>query len=435
MKTNEQIADLIRQRKFDGVRYAAIDRLTLNKLDAQAWLYLGQAMVGLKRGTMAKLCFERSVLLDPFATWIQQAWNDATAVGEGREDKQVLKLLEVSQISVSTCILTRNNSATIRQCIESLRGAVDEIIVVDTGSTDDTVQIVESLGIEVHHFQWVDDFSAARNYALAFTTSDWIFSIDSDETLYKEDRDKIHTVASLFNGGLYILSVFQMNQIHESIRPFPAPRMFKRNYFTWRNAIHEEVVLLPSVPTSIPNSQAVNIRVHHSGYDPAQTDTTAKVNRNIHILKKSLESDPTNHGILYYLGREVFILQKYSETVQLLEKAYSCSLESFGSTLLPEISQILAESYIHLGQTEDAVRCLERITKDRPEHPNGWYLLGFVLKDSDPERSRTCLLKSKEVGLTYRGASEFDPEIATWKADHLLNANKMQGPIPPLALR
>ncbi|MBR5910088.1 MAG: glycosyltransferase family 2 protein, partial [Schwartzia sp.] len=82
---------------------------------------------------------------------------------------------------ISACYIVRNEAAKLDRSLASLEGAVDEIIVVDTGSSDDTVKIAETHGARVSHFPWQDDFSAARNVSLSKATGDWILVVDADE--------------------------------------------------------------------------------------------------------------------------------------------------------------------------------------------------------------------------------------------------------------
>lgn len=92
--------------------------------------------------------------------------------------------------TVSACLIVRNEAAYLGACLASIRPVVDEIIVVDTGSTDDTVAIAQSYGAQVYHFPWCDDFAAARNHSLQFATGNWILIIDADEQLKPESRSR-----------------------------------------------------------------------------------------------------------------------------------------------------------------------------------------------------------------------------------------------------
>ena len=84
---------------------------------------------------------------------------------------------------LSLCLICRDNERTMRPCIESIRPWVDEMVVVDTGSRDETPQIVVELGARLFHFEWCDDFAAARNESLRHAHGEWLFWMDSDDTI------------------------------------------------------------------------------------------------------------------------------------------------------------------------------------------------------------------------------------------------------------
>lgn len=328
MKSNDQITSLLQQRKFDGVRYACIDRLTLNRSDSQGWLLLGYAMVGLKRTAMAKLCFERASLLNGFLE------GQVDATNGGREDKQVLRLLQVPQVKVSACMLVRDSARTIAKCIESLQEAVDEIIVVDTGSKDDTVQIVESFGIPVHPFDWINDFSAARTYAQSFATFDWVIHVDSDEILWAEDKESIRKVAGFFHGvhgvqGSVVLSTMVVNRAQGfQTKVESVARMFRRDTnITWHRRIHEYPAP-EDVPLSSVISATVRIRFLHDGYDPAKVNTKEKFQRNISLLLRDLEEHPNDPRTLHFIGREYFFLKDIEKALVYLRRAKECAVKT-----------------------------------------------------------------------------------------------------------
>ncbi|MBO8162015.1 MAG: glycosyltransferase family 2 protein [Thermosipho sp. (in: Bacteria)] len=93
-------------------------------------------------------------------------------------------------IKISGCLIVKNEEKNITRCIESMLPVIDELIVVDTGSTDNTVAIAEKFNAKIYHFTWIDDFSAARNYAISKATGDWIIFLDADEFLSEANLDK-----------------------------------------------------------------------------------------------------------------------------------------------------------------------------------------------------------------------------------------------------
>lgn len=98
-------------------------------------------------------------------------------------------------IKLSLCLICRDNERTIRSCLESIRPWVDEIVVVDTGSTDRTPQIAEELGARLFHFAWCDDFAAARNESLRHARGEWLFWMDSDDTISESCGRRLRELA------------------------------------------------------------------------------------------------------------------------------------------------------------------------------------------------------------------------------------------------
>ncbi|EPZ50610.1 glycosyltransferase family 2 protein, partial [Alicyclobacillus acidoterrestris] len=138
------------------------------------------------------------------------------------------KSLDTPHCTVEAVLIVKIEIRTIEKCLTALQPAVDQIVVVDTGSTDGTVFSVQNLGIPVHCFKWDDDFAAARNYALSFAETDWVISVDADEILYKEDTDKIRKFAEQYNAvpGTFALQILQMNIVGDVMSPSRETRMF-----------------------------------------------------------------------------------------------------------------------------------------------------------------------------------------------------------------
>lgn len=324
MKTNEQIAEMIRLRQYDGARYACIARITENRLDGQAWSFLGTASLGMQRARTAQLCFERAALLDPYSTSVDNAAKDAANRPPGRIDGRIGKLLATQTTTVSANILTRDNESTIRDCIVAIRDAVDEVVVVDTGSSDRTVEIVESLGVKVHRFEWIDDFSAARNHALALSSSEWAIGVDSDEILLADDVGAIREAAGLyadFVGPLVISSIIinRFGQQHELKRP---SRMFKNDgSIKWFRRIHEFPAPADGSPLTTVHAPVLRMRFDHRGYDPTVADTEAKYRRNLKLLLKDVADHPTDARTLHFIGREYVLLSEFENGMKYLNEA------------------------------------------------------------------------------------------------------------------
>ena len=94
-------------------------------------------------------------------------------------------------MKISACVIVKNEEVNLPLWLESMQDIADELVVVDTGSIDRTVQLAEAAGARVEHFRWVNDFSAAKNYAISKAKGDWILFLDADEYFPKEQRSMV----------------------------------------------------------------------------------------------------------------------------------------------------------------------------------------------------------------------------------------------------
>ena len=119
-----------------------------------------------------------------------------------------LSYIENSNPTLGGYLIVKNEERSIKKCITNLQSVCDEIVVVDTGSNDSTLEILSNInGVQIEHFKWVNDFSAARNYAMSKMKSDYIFSIDADELL---NDNLINTINNLKNNDFYGYSSINM---------------------------------------------------------------------------------------------------------------------------------------------------------------------------------------------------------------------------------
>ncbi len=159
-------------------------------------------------------------------------------------------------VSISLCMIVKNEEENLGRCLDSLKGIVDEMIIVDTGSTDRTKEIARKYGAKVSDFEWDWDFSAARNFAFAQATCDYIYSADADEELDEENRQRFFTLkADLSELSIDIVQMYYCNQLaFRTVYNYDKelrPKLFKRvRTFTWMDPIHEQVVLDPVICNS-----------------------------------------------------------------------------------------------------------------------------------------------------------------------------------------
>lgn len=155
-------------------------------------------------------------------------------------------------ITVSLCMIVKNEEKILRRCLDSVADLVDELIIVDTGSEDATKEIAAEYGAEVYDFSWTDDFSAARNFAFSKAAKEYIYSADADEMLDEENRRRFQLLKENLLPEIEIVQMKYKNQLkYNTVYNYDEeyrPKLFKRlREFVWEAPIHETVRLSPIV--------------------------------------------------------------------------------------------------------------------------------------------------------------------------------------------
>lgn len=155
-------------------------------------------------------------------------------------------------VTISACMIVKNEAAVLKRCLDSLKDLYDELIIVDTGSTDETKEIAKEYTNKIFDFEWIDDFSAARNFATSKATCDYVYVPDADEVLDKENRQKFKLLKGVLDPAVDIVQMRYVNQLENgSVYNFDAelrPKLFKRvRSFVFIDPIHETLRLDPIV--------------------------------------------------------------------------------------------------------------------------------------------------------------------------------------------
>ena len=154
--------------------------------------------------------------------------------------------------TISICMIVKNEEAVLARCLESLKGLAEEIVIVDTGSIDNTKKIASAYTQKIYDFEWIEDFSAARNFAFSKCTQQYIYTADADEMLNEENRKKFLILKQNILPEIEIVQMYYVNSTNEnSVYNFQKelrPKLFKRlREFHWIDPIHERVMLQPVV--------------------------------------------------------------------------------------------------------------------------------------------------------------------------------------------
>lgn len=422
----ETIRELLKKGNPQEALKLAKVLISQNPLSAQGWVFVGDALHDLGRPYESWQAYRRGWLLDPAASWVDAARAELTNYPPtAGVDDWLQKALEVEKVSIAAAMIVRDEERGIARCISSLKEAVDEIVVVDTGSTDNTASIAKELGAEVYHFQWSDNFAEARNFALAQVKSKWVLWIDADEWLDPDHIDAPRVVAGLFDRlkQPIALLVAQVNQLpgqvvvnHDMSRIHPVGHGIE-----WRGRIHEQLIHRDSVshsPGRLPRI-AVNVRLLHDGYNPEVIAREEKLERNLRLLRMSVQDDPDDIASWGFLGRELLSLSRIEEAIAALRHAEGLFDRCPWYRRLPEVRSNLIGALLIQEELEEARTVALRGTEENPEFPGHWFDLAKIdlaLLDRHLQSARRGFTEAEHTAQTYRGLVSFDAEIARWRA-------------------
>lgn len=218
--------------------------------------------------------------------------------------------------TISVCMIVKDEEKNIKRCLESIKEIADEIIIVDTGSKDNTVEIAKEYNAKIIFHNWNNDFSEVRNISLNQATKNWILFLDADEEIDKEDGLKLKNIlkTNLHLEAFYLrlINIIDKVEIGDSI----VLRVFKNNpKYRFEGKIHEQVIGCIQSNSGINSIGSTDIKIKHYGYDPNLVNMDNKQNRNINILLSYNQNE--KDGYFYYsLGNEYAGIKDYKKALE-----------------------------------------------------------------------------------------------------------------------
>jgi glycosyltransferase involved in cell wall biosynthesis len=226
--------------------------------------------------------------------------------------------------TIALCVIARDEERFIADCLDSARPFVDEMVVLDTGSTDRTREIAREHGARVETFVWCDDFATARNAAIDAATADWIFMLDADERLEAESgpilRDLPSRMPANIHGACPRIESRALDDKGMYSIAGQVPRFFRRSPdIRYMGAIHEDLVFLPD-PTASRNVVVDELRVAHYGYDSSVYAEKNKDKRNTELLERQVATQPNDPRALYFLAQQHHAMARHTEAIEYYER-------------------------------------------------------------------------------------------------------------------
>ena len=279
-------------------------------------------------------------------------------------------------IEISLCMIVKNEEHNLGNCLDSIHDLMDEIIIVDTGSTDKTIEVASKYTDKIYHFDWINDFSAARNYSFSKATKEYVMWLDADDIIEEESRTglknlkknldkKVDIVLMDYRHGYDDDGHFSMVMLRE--------RLFKRSKgFKWKNKVHEVI----DFDQNKVNLLICDIYVTHT----QSIDSKKSFQRNLQIIEKAIKNNTYGLQEAVYHGTTLFGLGRYDEALEALNNYFDMIGNSNAS---PNIEAYMLASKIYLKKDdfENAFQVLEEnenYFKDKSEY---YTSLGNFAKD------------------------------------------------------
>ena len=312
---------------------------------------------------------------------------------------------------LSFCAIVKNESENLPRCLDSVKPYVDELIIVDTGSTDDTVAIAQQYGATIGHFEWCNDFAAARNYALSLVTGDWVLVLDADEELVVHDphfRDRWLTPKTPAIYGINRLDLFEVYDVANSINPRLYQKLPGIHYV---GRYHEQLQTHENIPLTMGVMDALEIK-HYGNSD--ENILHKNQTRDIPILERMRAEEGLDLWRLDCLAR------KYEKVGQ-TDQAQACYEEALDRLLpnliagnppesffwIPTLLDMLGARALAAEDLETAQLICQRGLEWCPNFPPLNYLIGELLMHLGFFRGAIAYfqycLQMGEDGSYYRG--------------------------------
>jgi Flp pilus assembly protein TadD len=305
---------------------------------------------------------------------------------------------------ITAYLIIKNEEDNLEKTLKSLDGFADEIVVVDTGSTDNSVEIAKKYADIVDYFEWCDDFAKARNYAISKATKDWIFQIDADEVMSDDIKSELKELVQ--NDDLVLINTTiqeytSQNSFYLSVAQ--NPRLFRnRDDISYYRSYHEKVEdSIKEIIKKEPNKKVLyftKIVTIHKGYTATNINSKDKVNRAISIMSKWIESNPNDSYILVKLASEYRDIGELEKAYDLCKRAKANKYKNRDMYLI-EIDYLVAKDRL-----KDALKIAQTCEKEYKDEfvYNALGIVYYKLKSYD--KAKKHYLKSTQINPNYANA-------------------------------
>jgi len=330
-------------------------------------------------------------------------------------------------MKISACMIVKNEEKVLEKTLPILSAGVDEIILVDTGSSDNTIALAEKFGARVYYFKWIDDFSAARNASLACATGDYILWVDADEFIKLEDLKTLRAVLDEGKEKAYQLPIYECKfgeeagasfyfriKVFRNHKGFHFERPFNEQVYTVNGGLLDTSAFLP------------NVKIAHWGRDLASDKMKVKKERNFRILRESIEKSPKDSFYRFLLANNYLDIKDYENAFA----EYGRVIELLPEGVLAATAHIRrAKIHIEKQQYDAAYTELKEAARLEPWNAEAYNQIGAIyLLVGNTQKAIQVLEYSSRLPLPKGAVAGFDVEQYAYQPHCLLgNAYMLNG--------
>jgi glycosyltransferase involved in cell wall biosynthesis len=306
------------------------------------------------------------------------------ALAINKKDPDIIEMLDKidekpqNRQTISCCMIVKNEEEFLEKCLLSIKDYMDEIIIVDTGSTDNTVEIAKKFTDKVYFHPWENSFSKARNQVLQYATGDWVFQIDGDEELMKGSGEKFkQAIDNAKDADIIYVKIYSTysNGAKKALHNFE--RLFRNNgKIHYEGSVHNRIIGGTKPFYS-------DIELWHYGYDVDEKKAEEKFIRTTTLLKQEIENNPENPLPRHYLSASYLSKQMMEEAIDEAKKAIELADAQNNKHSIYSWSYfIISKAYHSLGQYDQAKEySLEALGK-YPGHLDSYYILAVCASEN-----------------------------------------------------
>lgn len=287
---------------------------------------------------------------------------------------------------ISLAVLARNEEQRLANCIKSALPVVDDIVVLDTGSEDQTADVARQLGAQVFHYTWDDDFAAARNRLIAHCTGRWILMLDADEVLINPDHEWWNHSSNLEKADAWWCHIENEYAAGNETTSYHhrLPRLFRNTeHLRYQYPVHENLTLKGATTAEAP------VRIKHYGYNAALFDQQSKKDRNLRLLNKRYEAFPDDAHTPYYFAQHYAKNGDPERSFQNALKALQLGIDGSARLMCLRICW----RYVIRCNRPDELDTVRSMSPAHEVFPERWVFEAILFQSSEPQKSKDFLGK------------------------------------------